>query len=166
HLGLAAHHRKAGRTGPSAFHLDRAQRYAVLFRRVCSAHIGADGQPYYLWPFADYYERHADDVGHANYNVLFAGACHRENMVFTAADMAAFRGTFRRILTGDGRVPHRMIDGTDLDNVSDCVHYWHLLDIDDPALLARSLAYYSRNRDSILDLVTIGFVLHSLGRLV
>lgn len=164
HLLLAGCHRQVADHPRARPHAEKAQRYATFFRRNIAHHPDAEGRTHYLWPFAEYYERHADDVGHANFNVLFAYHCYLEKRVFTLEDMRCFGRTFDRIIADDYSIPHNLIDGTSLTDVTTVVFYWHLLSVFDDGLLSKSLGYFAQNDDSFLDLVTIGYVLHLKSR--
>ncbi|MBI2440389.1 MAG: hypothetical protein HYV35_03355 [Lentisphaerae bacterium] len=165
HLVLAGYYRQTADRDRESLHAERYRRYAAFFRRNITPHQNAKGQTYYIWPFAEYYGRQADDVGHANFNVLFAYYCYREKWVFTLDDMRCFGRTLDRIIADDFSIPNNRIDGTNIANVSKHVLYWHLLAAFDDELLSKSLGFFAKNGDSFLDLVTIGYVLHLKGRL-
>lgn len=104
--------------------LSKATLYAAYFKTKL-----VDYGAYYLWNFAPYSIPNnvtsLDDVGHANFNVLFTYEAFIRNITFTSTDMMKFAGTLNNIIKSDSTVPHNLIDGiTDLVGVAKVLYYW------------------------------------------
>lgn len=99
--------------------LEKATKYATHFKSILTITNNR-----YIWKFSTYYD-YVQDVGHGNYDVLFAQRAYEQGIVFTESDMQKFGKTLEGFLVSNGDVPENLINGTEsIDGVSNSIRYW------------------------------------------
>ncbi len=99
----------------------------------------------YIWKYSDYYSG-PDDMGHANFNVLFAYLAYKNSIVFTRADMERFANTLSQHLTAQYDCIHDLVDGSDSKKGDRCSlkYYWPLLAEFDEIIFSKFLGMYAK----------------------
>lgn len=99
----------------------------------------------YIWKYSDYYSG-PDDMGHANFNVLFAYLAYKNSIIFTRVDMERFANTLSQHFTAQYDCINDLVDGSNSKKGDRCSlkYYWPLLAEFDEIIFSKFLGMYAK----------------------